>query len=266
MYVIFIFSVANIKLIIPPDGAKGSKYPLLIKNYGAPRYQSVTKRTILVDHPWNTYLASSVGIITAIIDARGSANQGFKRSIAHYRNLGSIEVDDQILVARHLVEKLPNIINGNAIAIMGISYGGYVALKSMVRMSERNDSLIKCAIAVSPVADWYFYDAVYSERYMGIPSSGDNEQGYTHASLFPHVDQLIKQKIFLIHGSADDNVHIDQTLKLMRYMIDRASKDEHLVSNLRYMIYPDQNHYFENKHADKHMLSAIEQYLKNECF
>ena len=245
--------------------SSNKKYPLLIKNYGAPRFQSVTKENVFDTLPFSVYLASSSDIITAIIDGHGSANQGFNRSTYNYRKLGTSEVDDQIIVAKYLIKTL-DIIDESSIAIMGTSYGGYVALKAIARMSETNDNILKCAIAISPVTDWFYYDAVYSERYMGLPIASDNEVGYRNSSLFPDIDKLIKQKIFLIQGSSDDNVHIDQTMKLIRYIVSESARAQEYVGNLKYMMYPDQNHYFNMYESQKHMHLSVQHYLLNECF
>jgi len=130
--------------------------------YAAPETQMVTDEYQFKYHDVAQYMASSAGVVVAYIDGRGSSGSGLERRAENYRRLGTLEVDDQIETTRQLVAAR-QFIDPSAVAIFGTSYGGYVALQALIRDHDFSP-VFTCGIAVSPVTDWFYYDAVYSER------------------------------------------------------------------------------------------------------
>ncbi|XP_052531441.1 dipeptidyl peptidase 4-like isoform X1 [Tympanuchus pallidicinctus] len=162
------------QMILPPHLDSSKKYPLLLEVYAGPCSQKV-------DHAfrinWATYLASTEQIIVASFDGRGSGYQGDEIMHAINRRLGTYEVEDQISAARKFSEM--SFVDKDRIAIWGWSYGGYVT--SMVLGS--GSGVFKCGIAVAPVSRWQYYDSIYTERYMGLPTESDNLRNYNGALL-----------------------------------------------------------------------------------
>ncbi|XP_014247731.1 venom dipeptidyl peptidase 4 isoform X2 [Cimex lectularius] len=242
---------AQIQLSIPPfaDLSGAIKYPLLVHVYGGPDSNAVFKR-FSVD--WDTYITVNKSIIYARIDGRGSGLKGDKVTFANYRQLGTYEVQDQINITRYLTEKLPYIDPART-AIWGWSYGGYVAAMALVQDSR---DVFKCGISVAPVTDWFLYDTMYTERFMGLPSADDNLRGYEKASLFNKVDNFRKKKFMLIHGTLDDNVHyqhsmmLAKTLELKDILFEQQS-------------YPDETHSLSD--VRPHLYHSMEHFL-NQCF
>ncbi|XP_015793889.1 prolyl endopeptidase FAP isoform X2 [Tetranychus urticae] len=248
---------ASVKLLLPPGLREDeiTKYPLLINVYGGPGTQQVTSR---FDIGWGHYLASRRRIIYGMIDGRGSGNNGVNLMYEVYRRLGTVEIDDQIAVTRYLVNQFP-FIDAKKVGIWGWSYGGYattMALASEPIGPEHQEPVFSCGIAVAPVTSWYYYDSTYTERYMGLPIEKDNLIGYTKSDLISKIDNLKGKNYLLVHGTADDNVHLQQSMLLMR-ALQRNSIMFHS------MIYPDQNHELPQVH--RHLYRTIESFLC-ECF
>lgn len=123
---------ANVKLLIPPRANMTKKHALVVYNYAAPRAQQVTQEYSFNTHPQLHYFSVKMNAFVAIIDARGSNNDGLAKRVALYKKLGTVEVDDQIAVTDWIVNNMPQI-DRNAVAMYGISYGAYVALLSLIR-------------------------------------------------------------------------------------------------------------------------------------
>uniref|UniRef100_A0A672IJZ0 Dipeptidyl peptidase 4-like n=1 Tax=Salarias fasciatus TaxID=181472 RepID=A0A672IJZ0_SALFA len=197
------------EMMLPPNFKKTKKYPLLIDVYAGPCSQSVEYRFKL---NWGTYLASSHGIIVASFDGRGSGYQGDDILHAIYKRLGSFEVEDQIAAVRKFIDM--GFIDKDRIAIWGWSYGGYVASMAL----GAGTGLFKCGMAVAPVAKWEYYDAVYTERYMGTPS--ENSEWYKNSSVTPRAKNFKTVDYLLVHGTADDNVHFQQAAQISKALVD----------------------------------------------
>uniref|UniRef100_A0A3B3TG21 Fibroblast activation protein, alpha n=1 Tax=Poecilia latipinna TaxID=48699 RepID=A0A3B3TG21_9TELE len=189
------------QMMLPPDFQKSKKYPLLIDVYAGPCSQSVSYQNKL---NWGTYLSSSLGIIVASVDGRGSGYQGDEIMHAIYRQLGTFEVEDQMSAVRKFINM--GFIDKDRIAIWGWSYGGYVASMAL----GAGTGLFKCGIAVAPVAKWDYY----------VISRAKN---------FKKVSYL------LIHGTADDNVHFQQAAQISKALV------EELV-DFEAMWYTDKDH------------------------
>ncbi|XP_076368716.1 A-type potassium channel modulatory protein DPP6-like isoform X2 [Tachypleus tridentatus] len=205
---------AIVRLFLPPELSDDeiTKYPMLVHVYGGPGGQLVTEKFAV---KWGTYLASRKGIIYVMIDGRGSGNRG--ENILHelYKNLGSVEIQDQINVARYLRNDLP-FIDVEKIAIWGWSYGGYATAMALAT----DTGVFKCGISVAPVTNWRYYDSVYTERYMKLPK--ENFIGYEKSNLLKKAGNIKGKKYLLIHGTSDDNVHILQSMMLMKALSEKG--------------------------------------------
>lgn len=212
------------QMMLPPNFKKSKKYPLLIDVYGGPCSQEVDYRFKL---NWGTYLSSSNEIIIATFDGRGSGYQGDEIMHAIYKRLGTFEVEDQIAAVRKFIDM--GFIDKDRIAIWGWSYGGYVTSMAL----GAGTGLFKCGIAVAPVAKWEYYDAVYTERYMGNPS--ENADSYKNSTVTSRAMNFKTVDYLLVHGTADDNVHFQQAAQISKALVDKQVDFET-------MWYTDKNH------------------------
>lgn len=235
-------------LTLPPHFDKSKKYPLLIDVYGGPCSQKVDQYFRL---NWATYLASTEKIIVASFDGRGSGYQGDEILHQLYRRLGTVEVEDQIAAARHF--KSLGFVDETRIAIWGWSYGGYVT--SMVLGSGSGQ--FKCGIAVAPVSSWHYYDSIYTERYMSLPTPEDNLKNYESSTVMSRAAQFKDVGYLLIHGTADDNVHFQQAAQISKALVDAGVDFET-------MWYTDKDHGIGGL-ASRHIYTHMSHYLK-QCF
>lgn len=209
--------------IMKPNGFSANKqYPLLMIQYSGPDSQQVLDK-FKVD--WVHYLTNQ-GFIVACVDGRGTGARGQEFRKSTYMNLGIIESDDQIAAARYF-GTLPYI-DAQNISIWGWSYGGYNVLMSM----SRSNGVFKSGVAIAPVTDWRFYNSVYTERFMRTPQQ--NVRGYDKGSPIRLANDL-NGRLLLIHGSADDNVHYQNTMEYASALI-KADKQFDMF------VFPDLNH------------------------
>ncbi|XP_045470312.1 venom dipeptidyl peptidase 4-like isoform X2 [Harmonia axyridis] len=242
---------AQVTLQLPPnfDESGDTKYPLLINVYAGPDSSQVSEEFTL---NWGSYLASNRSFIYGVIDGRGSALKGDKYLFAGYRNLGTVEVEDQILVTKKMQDTLPYI-DRDRTAIWGWSYGGYAA---GMALATETDNVFKCGISVAPVTDWALYDTIYTERFMGLPNLDDNLRGYLNAQLLTKYAGIRDKLYFLIHGTYDDNVHYQQSLLWAKVL-------EQQDIFFRQMTYTDQVHDLGS--VRPHLYHSLENFL-DECF
>ncbi|XP_065087728.1 venom dipeptidyl peptidase 4 isoform X2 [Ochlerotatus camptorhynchus] len=221
---------SKVMLLIPPGADRSGKvkYPLLVDVYGGPNSYSVISSWSI---GWGHHMSSNRSVIYAKIDGRGSGLRGDKLLFQIYRNLGTVEIEDQITTAKKLSEKLPFIDPARA-AIWGWSYGGYA---SAMALAKDTQNVFKCAVSVAPVTDWTFYDSIYTERYMGLPTSTDNKPGYEQSRLTALYEKFRNRKYMLIHGTFDDNVHFQQAMQLTRAL------ETHDIM-FKQVSYPDEDH------------------------
>ncbi|XP_026680630.1 prolyl endopeptidase FAP [Diaphorina citri] len=215
---------AQVRLYYPPRLREDeiTRYPLVLQVYGGPGSQLVTDRWKI---DWNTYLAGNRDYIVAQIDGRGSSGQGYKLLHQVYKKLGVVEVSDQLEVTDYLREAL-HVVDARRIAVWGWSYGGFV---SAMLLSSPSQDVFHCAIAVAPVTSWKLYDSAYTERYMGTPNATGNSKSYEDADLTKRASGFKDKMLFLVHGSADDNVHIQQTMLFVKSMADEGVPFRQLV-------------------------------------
>jgi len=218
---------APVKLLLPPHMEEGAQYPLLVYVYGGPGSQMVTQSWGV---GWGEYLATTRNVVYASIDGRGTGFQSNEHLFQVYRQLGTVEMEDQIAVARQLVEEA-SYLDPNRVAIWGWSYGGFATALTLEQ--DNSDSpVFSCGISVAPVSSWLLYDSIYTERYMATPQ--ENPGGYNH-SVISEIEGLRNKTWMLNHGVADDNVHYQHTMLLTK-ALERA--DIQFVQHS----YPDENH------------------------
>ena len=232
--------------MIKPVGFDASKrYPVLMTQYSGPNSQSVADSWENVG--WNEYLAQE-GFLVVCVDPRGTAARGEDFRKITYMQLGKYESDDQVEAAKYLTT-LPYVDAGN-IAIFGWSYGGFMTLLSM----EKGGNLFKAGIAVAPVTSWRFYDTVYTERYMRTPQV--NAEGYDDNSPLSHAAD-IKGRLLIIHGSADDNVHTQNTFEMTEAMVQAGVQFD-------MAIYTNRNHSIRGGNTTMHLYTKMTNFLKEQ--
>jgi len=212
-------------MIKPPNFDANKQYPVLLAIYGGPGVNTVTNGWAGRNLYWHQMLAQQ-GYIVASVDNRGTPNRGAEFKNSTYMKLGDLETKDQIESAKYLAS-LPYV-DGNRIGVQGWSYGGFMASHLITQGADH----FKMAIAVAPVTNWKYYDTIYTERFMRTPQ--ENDSGYEDNSPINHVDKL-KGPYLLVHGSADDNVHYQNTMEMINALV-AANKEFDLF------IYPDRNH------------------------
>jgi len=199
----------NAYIIKPSDFDVNKKYPMLMFQYSGPGSQRATDAW-LRNMAWNQMLVQN-GYIVVCVDNRGTGARGEEFRKLTYGQLGKYETIDQIEAAEYL-SSLPYI-DENRTGIWGWSYGGFMSTSCLLHGSD----VFEMAIAVAPVSTYRFYDSIYTELYMGMPSN--NAEGYDNNSLLSHVDKL-KGKFLLIHGTGDDNVHVQNSIELARKLTE----------------------------------------------
>jgi dipeptidyl-peptidase-4 len=162
--------------------------------------------------------------------------------------LGRLESEDQISAARSLAEE--RFVDENRIAIWGWSYGGFMSTLCL----EKGSDVFAAAIAVAPVTNWRYYDSIYTERFMRTPQ--ENEKGYDENSPIKHVD-LLKGSLLLCHGTADDNVHIQNTYELSERLV-QANKQFEM------QVYTNRNHSIYGGNTRLHLYNRFNQFLKEK--
>jgi dipeptidyl-peptidase-4 len=207
---------------VPFDPA--GKYPVIVYVYGGPHAQVVSRRWS-TSGLWHSMMAAK-GYVVFSLDNRGSYGRGKKWEDHIIKNLGHYELQDQVAGVDYL-RTLPYV-DAERIGVWGWSYGGYMTLMALFKAPE----VFKAGVAVAPVTDWHLYDSIYTERYMKLPQ--DNEDGYTSASPINFVDAF-QGELLLMHGDADDNVHVQNSIQLVKKLID-AGKD------FDFMVYPQKAH------------------------
>lgn len=235
-------TMLNAWIMKPVDFDANKQYPLLITQYSGPNSQQVKNSWSL---SWLNYLAQE-GFIVASIDPRGTAARGEEFRKCTYMQLGKIESDDMIAAAKWLAEK-PYIDNKN-VGIWGWSYGGFM---SSLCIMKGND-IFTTAIAVAPVTNFKYYDSIYTERYMRTPK--ENEQGYNDNAPTNWADKL-KGNLLLCHGTADDNVHVQNTYELAESLV-QANKQFDMA------IYTNRNHGIYGGNTTLQLYNRFVDYLK----
>ena len=215
----------NAYRVLPRGFDPAKRYPVLLTQYSGPGSQQVVDRWTM---DWEDALAEK-GYVVVCADGRGTGCRGEKFKKQTYGRLGALEVEDQLSLARYMASQ--PWIDPARIGIYGWSYGGFMALSCALK----GHGLFRMAIAVAPVTSWRYYDTIYTEIYNNLPQF--NAEGYDKYSPIHFARMLddTKTRLLIIHGTADDNVHFQNTVEMTR-ALNRAGKQYDM------MVYPDQNH------------------------
>ena len=234
----------NMWMIKPANFEEGKAYPLLMFQYSGPGSQSVSNSYFGTNDYWYQLLANQ-GYIIACVDGRGTGFKGSDFKKTTYQELGKFEVEDQIAAAKKLGEE--DYIDADRIGIWGWSYGGFMSSNAILKGND----VFSMAIAVAPVTSWRFYDTVYTERYMRTPQ--ENASGYDENSPLNHVEKL-KGDYLLIHGGGDDNVHVQNTMRMVEELV-QANKQ------FDWAIYPDRNHGIYGGNTRLHLYQMMTDFI-----
>jgi len=220
------------RIIYPTDFVESKKYPVILYVYGGPHYQGVTNSFISGRYDfWYQYMAQK-GFIVFELDNRGTANRGIDFEQKTFRNLGSVELKDQMTGINYL-KSLPYV-DTNRFGVFGWSYGGFMTTSLMLR----TDEVFKAGVAGGAVIDWRYYEVMYTERYMDTPET--NPDGYKESSLLNYVENLDGKKLLLVHGTVDPVVVWQHTLLF-------AEKATNLNKPVDYYPYPGYGHHVYGK-------------------
>lgn len=236
-------------MVKPADFDEGKKYPVVMFQYSGPYSQQVHDSWYIGNYGnamFESYMAGE-GFIMVCVDGRGTGGRGTEFGKCTYLNIGQYEPGDQVEAAKYL-GSLPYV-DKNNIGIWGWSFGGYNTLMSM----SQDDAVFKAGVAVAAPTDWRFYDTVYTERYMRTPK--ENKEGYDAGSAIVNVNKL-SGHLLLIHGTADDNVHLRNMIRYT-HALTQANKKFEMA------IYPDSNHsIYYGRNTRYHLFEKIAEFFK----
>lgn len=232
-------------MLKPQNFDSTKKYPVYMYAYGGPGGNEVNNSWDGVDYLWHNFL-NQEGYMVVCVDNRGTQGRGRQFKHSTYLQLGKLETIDQIETAKYL-GNLP-FVDKTRIGFQGWSFGGYMASLLITKGGD----IIKTAVAVAPVTNWKYYDNIYTERFLRKPM--DNKSGYEDNSPTNFV-KGIKGKFLLIHGSADDNVHLQNSMELANEMV---------INNIPFdfMIYPNKSHGIRGGLTRLHIYSKIFKFVK----
>ena len=232
--------------IIKPKGFdQARRYPLLMNVYGGPGSQTVTDSWGGANYLWHEMLAQD-GYLVVSVDNRGTGGRGARFMKMTYLHLGRYESADQIAAARWFAAQA--YVDPDRVGIWGWSYGGYMTSLSMFRGA----GVFKAGLAVAPVTDWRFYDTIYTERYMRTPQ--ENAAGYDASAPLTYADSL-KGSFLLVHGTGDDNVHLQNSVRLVE-RLEAANKQFDM------RIYPNRTHAIAGGNTRENLYGLFTAWLK----
>lgn len=215
----------NAWIIKPKNFDPNKKYPLFMFQYSGPGSQQVSNSWDGGNGIWFEMLAQK-GYVVACVDGRGTGYKGAKFKKVIYKQLGKYEIEDQITAAKWFGNQ--SYIDKSRIGIFGWSFGGYMSSLALTKGAD----VFKLGIAVAPVTNWRYYDTVYTEKFLQTPQ--ENPEGYDQNSPTTFAN-LLKGKFLLIHGTADDNVHFQNSMEFSEALIQNKKQFD-------FMAYPDKNH------------------------
>ena len=233
------------RMVTPSDFDPAKKYPVLVYVYNGPGVQ-------IIDDDWQAgapmwmHVAAAEGMVVFSVDGRGSANRGRAFEQAIFRDLGTVEIADQLEGVKYL-KSLP-FVDGDRLAIHGWSYGGFMTTALMTRAP----GTFKVGVGGGPVIDWSLYEVMYTERYMDTPQ--DNPEGYKRANLMNYVDKL-EGKLLLIHGTSDDVVVWQHSLAYLEKCVDAGMQVD-------YFVYPNHPHNVRGKDR-VHLMRKVLDYVQD---
>ncbi|MGA3053946.1 MAG: DPP IV N-terminal domain-containing protein [Candidatus Korobacteraceae bacterium] len=233
-------------ILLPESGPMmaNGKAPLIVNPYGGPAAQTVRDAWGAIDL-FDQILAQQ-GFAILKVDNRGMAGRGKAFAVAIQHNFGETELSDQMAAVKQALQQFPQL-DGNRLGFWGWSYGGYFTLYTL----EHTD-MFKGGVSVAPVTDWRNYDSIYTERYMGLPS--ENPAGYRKSSAVNFAANL-HGKLLEVHGTSDDNVHVQNSIQMINALINSGKQFE-------LMMYPGKTHGIAGYEARTHLFHLIEDYFE----
>jgi dipeptidyl-peptidase-4 len=234
----------NCWMMKPSNFDPSKKYPVLVAIYGGPGSNTVTDAWGGRGYLWHQLLCQQ-GYIVVSCDPRGTQYRGRQFKHSTYMNLGKLETEDFIDFAKYLGGQA--FIDASRIGIQGWSFGGYMTSLCMTKGADQ----YKAGIAVAPVTNWKYYDSIYTERFMRTPQ--ENSGGYENNSPINFVKSL-KGKFLLVHGSADDNVHYQNSMDMVTALV-AANKQFDMF------VYPNKNHGISGGNTRLHLYTRMTQFL-----
>ena len=232
-------------LLLPPNASAAHSVPLILNPYGGPTGQSVRNAwggTTFLFH--EIMLQRGFAILT--VDNRGMGNRGEKFAVALKHKFGQVELADQLAAMDQVLQQFPQL-DPNRLGWWGWSYGGYMTLYALTH-SDR----FTAGVSVAPVTNWLLYDSIYTERYMGLPK--DNEEGYKLSSPV-NAAQNLHGHILEVHGSSDDNVHVQNTVQMIEAYV-KAGKEYDL------QLYPNKTHGISGATDRTHLFHRIQEHFE----
>ncbi len=236
----------NAWMIKPPNFDPSKKYPVYFNIYNGPGHNTVVDSWDGRNYLYHQLLAQH-GYIVISVDTRGTMFRGAKFKKSTYLQLGKLETEDMIAVAKQVAQW--DFVDKNRIGVQGWSYGGYMAALCISKGAD----VFKMGISVAPVTNWRWYDNIYTERFMRTPQ--ENPNGYDDNSPINHVDK-IKGKYLIVHGSGDDNVHLQNTLEMTKAMVDKNI-------DFDMMIYTNKNHGIYGGYTRLHLFNKLLNFTLN---
>lgn len=233
-------------ILKPMNFDANKKYPVLQVQYSGPGSQQVLDKWSI---SWEYYLAQE-NCIVVCTDGRGTGGRGSEFKKCTYQQMGIMERNDQIETAKYLAT-LP-FIDKEKIGIWGWSYGGSTTLWAM----SSGEKVFKAGIAVAPVTDWHFYNTAYTERFMRRPQ--ENSNGYEETSTLNMAEKL-EGRLLLVHGTSDDNVHIQNTYLYTQKLVEAGKQFE-------MQVYTDKEHSLTGDVTRTHLYRRMYDFLKTNLF
>ncbi|XP_064076600.1 uncharacterized protein LOC113394453 [Vanessa tameamea] len=240
---------APVRLFLPPglnvsDTTK--KYPVVFYVYSGPNTNTVYDTFTVGYH---SYLTTSRDTIYMLADRRGAGLNGQEMLYSLNNALGTVEIFDHFVVLRQALSRY-EFMDPNRVAIWGHSYGGYATLLTLVHDDQ---NMFQCGVSTAPVTSWLYYNTMYTERYMGLPTAEDNLSGYEAGDVTLLAEKLRGKKFYVMHGNADDNVHYQNAAKLFKILaelnipFDQMSypDEAHSLAGVNMHRYGTMNRYFE---------------------
>jgi len=230
-------------MIKPPDFDPKKKYPVMSYTYSGPQAPMVRNSWGGTTTMWHQMLAQK-GYIIWICDNRTASDKGVESAWPLYRNFGELELRD-LEDGLNWLKQQPYV-DGSRIGIWGWSYGGFMTSYALTHSTS-----FKIGIAGAPVTDWRDYDTIYTERYMATPQN--NPEGYKRSSPV-HAAENLSGKLLLIHGTTDDNVHLQNTIQFI-YALEKAGQQFAL------MLYPKSRHGVTDPELVKHLRTVMTNFI-----
>jgi dipeptidyl-peptidase-4 len=226
-----------------PHGHAGGM-PVLMNPYGGPSGQVSRDAWGGTTFLFHQILARD-GIAILQVDNRGMGTRGRKFAAALKRNFGEVEFKDQMAALEQALAQFPQL-DGERMGWWGWSYGGYMTLYAMTHTDR-----VRAGVSVAPVTDWKDYDSIYTERYMNTPQN--NAEGYQKSSPVFFAKDL-KGSLLEVHGTSDDNVHVQNTMQMTNAFINAGKQ-------FRLMVYPRKTHGIAGSAARTHLFHMIREHL-----